>query len=92
MADIRLHALLFGRVQGIGFRFFVQFLATGRKLKGFVRNLPDRSVEIVAVGSRESLESFWSAVQKGHPLARIEKYTLDWEKNPESFKGFQIRY
>jgi acylphosphatase len=92
MAPSGLHVFVSGRVQGIGFRFFVQFEAGRRKLTGFVRNLPEREVEIMAVGAKKDLESFWSAVRTNHPFARIDKVSLDWIEKPESFKGFGIRY
>ena len=61
-----------GRVQGVGFRWFVQ--RTGRRLGlgGHVCNLPDGSVEVHARGSQEGLADFETALRKGPPSARVD--------------------
>ena len=55
---LRLHAYLSGRVQGVGMRATVMHLARAQALTGWVRNLPDGRVELVAEGSSEALSSF----------------------------------
>ena len=60
-----------GRVQGVGFRWFVMREATRLDLAGYVRNLPDGSVEVVAQGSPSGLASLESALRHGPPGARV---------------------
>jgi acylphosphatase len=60
-----------GRVQGVGFRWFVMREATRLDLGGYVRNLPDGSVEVVAQGSPAGLASLESALWKGPSAARV---------------------
>jgi acylphosphatase len=60
-----------GRVQGVGFRWFVMREAARLDLGGYVRNLPDGSVEVVAQGSPAGLASLESALRKGPPAARV---------------------
>ena len=72
-ADIRARRYAIrGRVQGVGFRHFVQ--QTGRELgvAGWVRNRPDGSVEAHAEAAEESLAAFRRALGQGPPLARVE--------------------
>jgi acylphosphatase len=61
-----------GRVQGVGFRFFVNRCAAVEGLHGWVRNLPDGCVEIHAEGEREALERFERQVGHGPSAARVE--------------------
>lgn len=60
-----------GRVQGVGFRWFVMREATRLDLAGFVRNLPDGSVEVVAQGGAAALTSLESVLAQGPPAARV---------------------
>ena len=68
----RLHVRVAGRVQGVGFRWFVREEARRLKLAGWVRNLPSGEVELMAEGDASSLEELSRAVAKGPPGARVE--------------------
>jgi acylphosphatase len=61
-----------GRVQGVGFRFFVLRAARAAGLVGWVRNLPDGSVEALASGDAEALARLREALRRGPPAARVE--------------------
>ncbi|HZX20416.1 MAG TPA: acylphosphatase [archaeon] len=88
---MRLEAKVFGRVQGIGYRFFASQKANSLKLKGYAKNLSDRTVEVVAEGSREQLEAFLKELQKGPPLGRVEKIESNISESNAEFKKFEIR-
>ena len=60
-----------GRVQGVGFRWYVMRRAQALKLRGVVRNLPDGRVEVVAVGSDEAVKRFEDDLREGPSLARV---------------------
>ncbi|MGQ7845162.1 acylphosphatase [Granulosicoccus sp. 3-233] len=62
-----------GRVQGVGFRYWTQREAQRLGLSGWVRNLPDRSVEAGASGSSEQLNEFERWLQHGPPGARVDQ-------------------
>ena len=64
MKRTRLHVYYQGRVQGVGFRWIVREVATGFDVTGWVRNLSDGRVELVAEGKRPELEAFQDAVPK----------------------------
>jgi acylphosphatase len=61
-----------GRVQGVGFRWFVMREAARLDLAGYVRNLPDGTVEVVAQGAVAALASLESALRHGPPAARVD--------------------
>lgn len=63
-----------GKVQGVGFRYRTKLLADELEVIGYVRNLPDGTVEIVASG--EQLESFIEMVKKGYPFARVDEVSI----------------
>jgi acylphosphatase len=64
-----------GKVQGVGFRWFVREAARRADLAGWVRNLPDGSVEVRAAGSEQSLGYLLSAVRRGPERARVDEIT-----------------
>ncbi|ABH02424.1 acylphosphatase [Borreliella afzelii] len=84
-----------GKVQGVGFRFFTEQVANNMKLKGFVKNLNDGRVEIVAFfNTKEQIKKFENLLKNGNRysnIENIEKKTLD-EKYPFQFNNFKIYY
>jgi acylphosphatase len=80
-----------GRVQGVGFRWFTWDAATREGVVGFVRNLPDGSVEAVAEGDREALDRFEWKLSSGPTGCRVEH--VDREIGPATgrYHDFSIR-
>ncbi|ANF34597.1 MULTISPECIES: acylphosphatase [Borrelia] len=87
--------LISGKVQGVGFRFFTEQIATKIAIKGFVKNLDDGKVEIVAFfDNKEQIELFENTLKKGNGYSKIEnieKKILD-ERYPFDFKNFCSYY
>ncbi|MCC6126315.1 MAG: acylphosphatase [Pirellulales bacterium] len=80
-----------GRVQGVGFRYTARSLAAGFKVAGFVRNLPDGRVQLVAEGAVEEIDRFSAALQKElgqYILIRTETVRPASGK----FTDFEIRF
>ncbi len=73
-----MHCLVSGRVQGVGFRFFVMDQARRHGLSGWVRNLPGGQVELEAVGDRAELEALLADVRGGPTLARVDGVDVEW--------------
>ena len=67
-----LHVRVYGRVQGVGFRWFVREKARRWGLTGWVRNQPDGSVEVAASGLPENLEGLLRDIRKGPPGSRVD--------------------
>ncbi len=61
-----------GRVQGVGFRWYVMAVAGRLGLEGYVRNLPDGTVEVVARGAREAVGELEQALARGPATARVD--------------------
>lgn len=72
----RVRVIVDGRVQGVGFRYFVADGAKQNNINGYVRNLPDGKVEIDAEGERENLNHFLSTCKKGPALSRIDAFMV----------------
>ena len=88
----RFHALISGRVQGVAFRFFAEHVARTLGVTGWVRNLHDGRVEVVAEGEKEILEEFLKELKKGPRLARVEEVEITWEDYRGEFLDFTIRF
>jgi acylphosphatase len=73
MADEARRIVVQGRVQGVGFRFFVQDVALSLGLRGNVRNCPDRTVEIEVEGPPQSVAAFIEEVRRGPALSRVDR-------------------
>jgi acylphosphatase len=69
--------LVSGRVQGVGFRFFVRDAARAEGVTGTVRNLDDGAVEIVAAGDLDALDRFERRVRQGPPGARVDDVMVE---------------
>ena len=69
-------AVVEGRVQGVGFRYWTLQTAYAFGITGWVRNCPDYSVEIFAEGDGATLYDFFNVVQHSHPRAYISNFTV----------------
>jgi len=88
----RLEAKIFGRVQGVGFRFFVLIKAQKLGLTGFVKNEYDGSVEVIAQGSEEDIKELLYYLKEGSPFSRVEKVTQIILPTQNEFNRFEIRH
>jgi acylphosphatase len=86
----RVHAWIQGRVQGVGFRYFVSESAASFPISGWVRNLHDRRVELVAEGKREDLEKFLDVVRQGPRGSQVIDMKVEWRTANGEFDRFRI--
>jgi acylphosphatase len=82
--------LITGRVQGVGFRYFSQAVASREGIQGSAHNLPDGGVEIVAEGEAEALERFERAIRHGPPGARVEHVDVEGTLPSGRDTGFSV--
>ncbi len=91
MKHERLHLIVQGRVQGVGFRAFVQQRARQLNLTGWVRNVGSDRVEIMAQGERSALEKFLPQVLRGPRWARVEEHQIQWLPADQKETDFHLR-
>lgn len=93
MDNVRAHALVTGFVQGVFFR--ATTVETAKQIgdiTGWVRNMPDGRVEVVAEGPRTALENLTQWLYKGPPSASVTGVELFWEKATGEFLHFTVRH
>jgi acylphosphatase len=90
--NVRANLIISGEVQGVFFRANTRDKAVDLGLKGWVRNLVDGRVEVVAEGERERIEQLIEFCREGSPGAEVEDIEIKWEKAKNEFAGFDIRY
>jgi acylphosphatase len=87
-----LHVYVQGWVQGVGYRYFVVNNALALGLRGYVRNLSDGSVEVLAQGTRQNLERLLSLLQRGPAAADVHEVRSHWGEPTEHLSGFHVRW
>ena len=90
--EVRLRALIRGRVQGVFFRHFTRSQAQRLGLVGTVRNLPGgTTVEVLAEGPRPALEQLLSYLREGPPGASVAQVVVEWGVPRGGFGSFMVR-
>jgi acylphosphatase len=84
------HAIVHGRVQGVGFRVFTREAARRHTIRGWVRNLANGCVEIHAVGDELALTEFLTEVYQGPVLSHVSNIDIAWKQTAEEFGDFAI--
>ena len=87
----RVQLIVSGRVQGVWYRAYTQRKATELELCGYVRNLEDGTVEIVAEGGAESISALAAWAEKGSPMAKVREVRMEETERGEPFSEFSIR-
>ncbi len=88
---VRAYVVARGRVQGVGFRLFLQSQAAQRGLSGWVRNLPDGRIETEVEGARVPVDEFLQALARGPALAQVQEVQVEWiEPNVQDSSDFII--
>ena len=90
MPEITEQILFSGKVQGVGFRWTTERIVSGLPVRGFVRNLPDRRVEIIVAGTTGSIQQLIDALHErfGSGITDVQRTKLE-ESN--DFVGFEVR-
>ncbi len=79
-----------GKVQGVGFRYFVLRQAQELGINGWVSNKPNGDVEALAQGEKADLEQFIAKVKEGTTFSRVDNVNLEWMNKGEQYFGFEI--
>lgn len=86
----RYHAVIEGRVQGVGFRMFVKQKAEQYRLTGWVRNTWQGEVEVLVEGPRNSIEHLIDGLRVGPPSAYVTNLREDWAPHQGEFTRFFV--
>ena len=89
--EARVHVIVEGFVQGVGFRWFVVRHAEARNLRGYVRNRVDGSVEVEAEGEKALLEELLGQLRTGPRSSIVEHLNVEWLPPGYGGGGFSIR-
>lgn len=93
MTDLaRLHAIVSGDVQGVNYRAATRRQAIGLGVAGWVCNLPDGSVEVVAEGARPRVQQLLNWLHIGPPAARVHAVRATWHAATGEFTQFTVRF
>ena len=91
MTGVRLTAVVSGRVQGVGFRYWVRRHADALHLTGTATNLPNGDVEVVAEGSRANAERLLELLRDGTAPGFVGRVTAEWTDAAGRYPGFRER-
>lgn len=83
---------VYGRVQGVGFRYFVQYAATVFKITGWVKNCDDGSVQIEAQGTEEATDNFLIKIKKGNQFIRVDDINYREIQLVDKENSFRVKY
>jgi len=92
MNRVRAHVVIYGRVQGVFFRAYTADEANALGLKGWVRNLPDGSVEAVFEGEEKAVQQMITWCYRGSPRSHVTKVDVDFESYRGEFNGFKTEH
>ena len=87
-----LYCAVSGKVQGVWYRDWTMKKAKALGIKGYVRNMRDGGVEVMAQGPDEILEQFKEALREGSPISRVDDVRCEWKNISVTFRTFDIKY
>ncbi len=88
----RAHIFIEGRVQGVGFRYFIQTNAGEMGINGWVKNLSDGRVEAVFEGPKEKVMNMVERCKRGPGASRVENINLKWDEIDKTLQSFNVKY
>jgi len=88
----RIHVIIKGHVQGVFFRSNTQKQAKKLNLTGWVKNLPNGTVKLIAEGEKEKLKELISFCKEGPSSARVDDIDVEWKEYKDEFDRFSVRY
>jgi len=85
-------ALIHGRVQGVGYRFFTERWANDLGITGYAKNLYNGDVEVLAQGDKPRLEAYLAKLREGPRASRVTDIEIEWQPISEHYPNFDIRF
>ena len=84
----QVHLFITGFVQGVGYRNFVQHKAKKMNISGWVRNLSDKRVEVIAQADEKTLQKFIGLCKQGSFVSEVKDVSVEWQKPDKIFESF----
>ena len=88
--NLTMNMVITGKVQGVGFRYFVLRQAQELGIYGWVSNKSNGDVEALAQGDKEDLDQFIAKVKQGSAFSRVDDVILNWDDGQENYTSFEI--
>jgi len=88
----QVHIVVHGSVQGVFFRAKTRDIALSLGLKGYAKNMPDGSVEVVAEGPEDKLKELIEFCKEGPEMAKVNKVDIHFNQASNEFEGFEVRH
>jgi len=88
----RVNIIVHGLVQGVLFRVNAKRIALSLGLKGYAKNVPDGSVEVVAEGPEDKLKDLIEFCKEGPEMAKVNKVDIHFDEASNEFDGFEVRH
>ena len=92
MIQKRIHIFVTGRVQGVFFRQSTRVMAIKNNVNGWVHNLDDGRVEIIAEGEKQNIGNLVNWCKTGPANSRVDEFELSEENVTDDFENFEVRY
>ncbi|MEM4271473.1 MAG: acylphosphatase [Candidatus Pacearchaeota archaeon] len=92
MAERELRIKVYGRVQGVNFRYMVKRYCISEGINGYVTNKEDGSVEIATQGGEEKLKKLLEWIKSSPGFSKVEKIDTEWKKIGKKYNSFEIAY
>jgi acylphosphatase len=89
---VRAHVLISGRVQGVAFRYYAEKWAISQGVTGWIRNLPDGRVEVLAEGDTEAIDRFLGQLKNGPRMARVDVFEEKRTEATGEFPDFRVTF
>ena len=80
-----------GKVQGVGFRYYILQRAQEMRLRGFTRNTPSGEVEVFVEGDKVFIEDMYRVMQKGPSAAKVTDTNIYWTEPTDKYRTFEIK-
>jgi acylphosphatase len=87
---VEIHCVITGHVQGVAYRVYAQDSATELDLVGYVKNMPDNSVRVVAQGPPDTLKSFVEYLHEGSLMSEVHGVAVEWGTVETTFLDFSV--
>lgn len=87
---IQMRCVIVGKVQGVQYRVYAQDSAVALELVGYVRNLPDGTVEVLAQGMPDILKEFVEYLYEGSLSSEVESLSVEWQTVKKTFTEFSV--